>query len=104
MRQYILNFNKDLKLSSDLLLYLVDANYKNGDKDLANLILHISDIPQYIVERVAFDGAINYLFYINFNGIKEYYNVGAKTPYFPLVLTIKDYVTKADYVKRIPCF
>lgn len=104
MRQYILNFNKDLKLSSDLLLHLVDANYKNGDKDLANLILHISDIPQYIVECVAFDGAINYLFDINFNGIKEYYNVGAKTPYFPLVLTIKDYVTKADYVKRIPCF
>ena len=79
-------------------------NYKNGDKDLANLILHIPDIPQYLVERVAFDGTINYLFDINFNGIKGYYNVGAKTPYFSLALRIKDYVTKAGYVKSIPCF
>lgn len=104
VRLYILNFNKKLKLSNDLLLYVVDLNYKNGDKDLANLILHIPDIPQYLVERVAFDGTINYLFDINFNGIKGYYNVGAKTPYFSLALRIKDYVTKAGYVKSIPCF
>ena len=104
VRLYILNFNKKLKLSNDLLLYVVDLNYKNGDKDLANLILHIPDIPQYLVERVAFDGTINYLFDSNFNGIKGYYNVGAKTPYFSLALRIKDYVTKAGYVKSIPCF
>ena len=104
LHYYIRNLSNDLTLSKDVLLHLVELNYKNGDKELADLILHIPDIPQYMIERVAFDSAINYLFEINFKGNKKYYDVGAKTPHFSLTLAIKDYVQKVGYVQPIPRF
>ena len=102
---YIRNLNKlKFKLSSDVLQHLVEVNYKKGDIKLADYILQIPNIPQFTVERIAFDSVINYLSKVNFRGIKEYYTVGANTKYFKLVLKIKDYVQKAGYVQPIPSF
>lgn len=92
------------KLSNDVLQHLVEFNYKKGDMGLADYILQIPNIPQSMVERVAFDSAINYLFDVNYNASKEYYTVGINTPYFNLALKIKDYVQKSGYVQPIPRF
>ena len=102
---YIHNFDElKFKLSNEVLQHLVEFNYKNGDMGLADYILQIPNIPQSVVERVAFDSAINYLFEINYKGSKEYYTVGVNTPYFKLALKIKDYVQKSGYVQSIPRF
>lgn len=102
---YIHNLDKlKFKLSNDVLQYLVEFNYKKGDMGLADYILQIPNIPQSMVERVAFDSAINYLFDVNYNGGKEYYTVGVNTPYFNLALKIKDYVQKSGYVQPRPRF
>lgn len=102
---YIHNLDKlKFKLSNDVLQYLVEFNYKKGDMGLADYILQIPNIPQSMVERVAFDSAINYLFDVNYNGKKEYYTVGVNTPYFNLALKIKDYVQKSGYVQPRPRF
>ena len=71
---------------------------------LADYLLQLPNIPQSMVERIAFDSAINYLFDVNYNGKKEYYTVGVNTPYFKLALKIKDYVANAGYVQSIPRF
>ena len=92
------------KLSNDVLQHLVEFNYKKGDMGLADYILQIPNIPQSMVERVAFDSAINYLFDVNDNGKKEYYTVGVNPPYFNLALKIKDYVQKSGYVQPRPRF
>jgi hypothetical protein len=103
--RYIHNLDKlKFKLSNDVLQHLVEFNYKKGDMGLADYILQIPNIPQSMVERVAFDSAINYLFDVNYNGKKEYYTVGVNTPYFNLALKIKDYVQKSGYVQPIPRF
>lgn len=105
LHYYIHNLDKlKFKLSNDALQHLVEFNYKKGDIVLADYILQIPNIPQSMVERVAFDSAINYLFDVNYNGKKEYYTVGVNTPYFKLVLKIKDYVANAGYVQSIPRF
>ena len=102
---YIHNFDElKFKLSNEVLQHLVEFNYKNGDMGLADYILQIPNIPQSMVERVAFDSAINYLFEVNYKGSKEYYTVGVNTPYFKLALKIKDYVQKSGYVQSIPRF
>ena len=102
---YIHNLDKlKFKLSNDVLQHLVEFNYKKGDMGLADYILQIPNIPQSMVERVAFDSAINYLFDVNYNGKKEYYTVGVNTPYFNLALKIKDYVQKSGYVQPRPRF
>lgn len=102
---YIHNLDQlKFKLSNEVLQHLVEFNYKNGDMGLADYILQIPNIPQSMVERVAFDSAINYLFEINCKGSKEYYTVGANTPYFKLALKIKDYVQKSGYVQPRPRF
>ena len=102
---YIHNLDKlKFKLSNDVLQHLVEFNYKKGDMGLADYILQIPNIPQSMVERVAFDSAINYLFDVNYNGGKEYYTVGVNTPYFNLALKIKDYVQKSGYVQPRPRF
>ena len=103
--RYIHNLDKlKFKLSNDVLQHLVEFNYKKGDMGLADYILQIPNIPQSMVERVAFDSAINYLFDVNYNGKKEYYTVGVNTPYFNLALKIKDYVQKSGYVQPRPRF
>ena len=103
--RYIHNLDKlKFKLSNDVLQHLVEFNYKKGDMGLADYILQIPNIPQSMVERVAFDSAINYLFDVNYNASKEYYTVGINTPYFNLALKIKDYVQKSGYVQPIPRF
>ena len=103
--RYIHNLDKlKFKLSNDVLQHLVEFNYKKGDIGLADYILQIPNIPQSMVERVAFDSAINYLFDVNYKGKKEYYTVGVNTPYFNLALKIKDYVQKSGYVQPIPRF
>lgn len=94
---YIHNLSNDLMLSSDILAHLIEVNYKNGDEELANLILDIPDIPQYMVERVAFDSSINHLIEFDYNYGAEYDMIGIHTPYFHLVLMIKDYVQKVGY-------
>lgn len=94
---YVSNLSNDLTLSSDILAHLVEVNYKNGDNDFANLILGIPDIPQYMVERVAFDSSINHLIEFDYNYGEEYDMIGIHTPYFHLVLMIKDYVQKVGY-------
>lgn len=104
LQYYIRNLINDFKLPNNVLIHLAELNYKNTDCELANLILQIPNIPQYMVERVAFDGAINYLFEINYKGRKKYYTVGANTPYFRLALKIKNYVQKSGYVQSIPRF
>lgn len=102
---YIHNLDKlKFKLTNDVLQYLVDFNYENADIGFADYILQIPDIPQYIIERVLFDSAINYLFEVYYNSSKKYYTVGAKTPYFKLALKIKDYVQKSGYVQPRPRF
>jgi len=92
------------KLSNDVLQHLVEFNYKKGNMTLADYLLQLPNIPQSMVERVAFDSAINYLFDVNYKGKKEYYTVGVNTPYFNLALKIKDYVQKSGYVQPIPRF
>ena len=104
LQYYIQNLINNFKLPNNVLVHLAELNYKNADCELANLILQIPNIPQYVVERVAFDSAINYLFEINYKGSREYYTVGVNTPYFKLVLKIKDYVQKSGYVQSIPRF
>lgn len=102
---YIHNLDKlKFKLSNDVLQHLVEFNYKKGDMGLADYILEIPNIPQSMIERVAFDSAINYLFEINYKGSQEYYTVGVNTPYFNLALKIKDYVQKSGYVQPRPRF
>lgn len=102
---YIHNLDKlKFKLSNDVLRYLVEFNYKKGDMRLADYLLQLPNIPQSMVECIAFDSAINYLFDVNYNGKKEYYTVGVNTPYFNLALKIKDYVANAGYVQSIPRF
>ena len=102
---YIHNLDElKFKLSNDVLQHLVEFNYKNGNMALADYILEIPNIPQSMVERVAFDSAINYLFEVNYNASKEYYTVGVNTPYFNLALKIKDYVQKSGYVQPRPRF
>ena len=102
---YIHNLDKlKFKLSNDVLRYLVEFNYKKGDMRLADYLLQLPNIPQSMVERIAFDSAINYLFDVNYNGKKEYYTVGVNTPYFNLALKIKDYVQKSGYVQPRPRF
>ena len=96
---YVSNLSNDLTLSSDILAYLIEVNYKNGDNEFANLILGIPDIPQYMVERVAFDSSINHLIEFDYNYGEEYDMVGIHTPYFHLVLMIKDYVQKVGYAR-----
>ena len=104
LQYYIRNLINNFKLPNNVLVHLTELNYKNTDCELANLILQIPNIPQYMVERVAFDSAINYLFEINYKGSQEYYTVGVSTPYFKLVLKIKDYVQKSGYVQSRPRF
>lgn len=104
LQYYIQNLINNFKLPNNVLVHLVEFNYKNGDMALANYILQIPDIPQSMVERVAFDSAINYLFEINYRGSKEYYTVGVNTPYFKLALKIKNYVQKSGYVQPRPRF
>ena len=94
---YVRNLSNDLTLSSDILAHLIEVNYKNGDNEFANLILGIPDIPQYMVERVAFDSSINHLIEFDYNYGAEYDMIGIHTPYFHLVLMIKDYVQKVGY-------
>lgn len=96
---YVSNLSNDLTLSSDILAHLVEVNYKNGDNEFANLILGIPDIPQYMVERVAFDSSINHLIKFDYNYGEEYDMIGIHTPYFHLVLMIKDYVQKVGYAR-----
>lgn len=96
---YVSNLSNDLTLSSDILAHLVEVNYKNGDNEFANLILGIPDIPQYMVERVAFDSSINHLIEFDYNYGEEYDMIGIHTPYFHLVLMIKDYVQKVGYAR-----
>lgn len=104
LQYYIRNLINNFKLPNNVLVHLTELNYKNTDCELANLILQIPNIPQYMVERVAFDSAINYLFEINYKGSQEYYTVGVNTPYFNLALKIKDYVQKSGYVQPRPRF
>lgn len=102
---YIHNLDKlKFKLSNDVLQHLVEFNYKKGDMGLADYLLQLPNIPQSMVERIAFDSAINYLFDVNYNSKKEYYTVGVNTPYFKLALKIKDYVQKSGYVQPRPRF
>lgn len=102
---YIHNLDKlKFKLSNDILQHLVEFNYEKGDMRLADYILQLPNIPQFMVERVLFNSAINYLFEINYKGSQDYYTVGVNTPYFNLALKIKDYVQKSGYVQPRPRF
>ena len=102
---YIHNLDKlKFKLSNDILQHLVEFNYEKGDMRLADYILQLPNIPQFMVERVLFNSAINYLFEINYKGSQDYYTVGVNTPYFNLALKIKDYVQKSGSVQPRPRF
>lgn len=99
LQYYIRNLINDFSLPNNVLVHLTELNYKNTDCELANLILQIPNIPQYMVERVAFDSSINHLIEFDYNYGEEYDMVGIHTPYFHLVLMIKDYVQKVGYAR-----
>jgi hypothetical protein len=95
LQYYIRNLINNFKLPNNVLVHLTELNYKNSDCELANLILQIPNIPQYIAECVMFGGAINCLFESKYKDIKADYVVGKNTPSFKIALMIKDYVQKA---------
>jgi len=83
----------DIKLPIEILEHFVNINHKKGNLKLANLILHIKDIPQFLVERIAFDSLNNYKFVKSFERNKKYYRLGKDTPFSAFIQQIRNYTT-----------
>ena len=83
----------DIKLPLEILEHFVNVNHKKGNLELANLILHIKNIPQCLAERVAFDSLNNYKFIKSFERNKEYYRLGKGTPFSAFIRQIRNYTT-----------
>lgn len=83
----------DIKLPIEILEHFANVNHKKGNLKLANLILHIKDVPQCLAERIAFDSLNNYKFVKSFKRNKEYYRLGKDTPFSAFIQQIRNYTT-----------
>lgn len=83
----------DIKLPIEILEHFVNVNHKKGNLKLANLILHIKDVPQFLAERIAFDSLNNYKFVKSFARNKKYYRLGKDTPFSAFIQQIRNYTT-----------